>query len=926
MHTITRIEGWETGTFITKTGEDTASGTPTVQTSTVRTGSYALRCLQNGVSAQAALLTLTFNAGNGRPDPDAFAAVAIRVYVRFASLPDSTRQILSLRGVGPTNRTVLSLTATGLLSLDGTLGTTPLLLNTWYQIRVLYDSATGLVSLMLAADGEVSTLEFASVTAASAGTVIQLFLGQAVAAATYDMFVDDIVIEAAASVASIDFPVSGRIYGLPLSGNGTIDPNVGTWGLVGAATRWEACTAPDDGDTTAIQVSGSGSRRQMFFQSLPGGVTEPINAAQFEHIVRQTSAQNWDHSILIHSADTGNPLVLTELTTGSAGDLLTSYSHFRSMQQLSPFTAVPWTMIELLAMIVGVRCNPSGPVGIVRVTTVMTHIDVEDVPTPEFPGGSEVGSEVIPIEVAREAYCVAVTYDPGGLNETDLSGRLMTARPLRQEKDVLLRQYKASDTELEFADTEGDFIELNPASFLLDNAGDQNWFGKPMQIQITLGDEAIVNYKGFVIGADAQRATGNLQLANRFQQIFDRLPFANEMGRVISTTGKPGIGRSLFGEAAAPADGAWLTRVVLNGQSPFDSDIAARVETLTVLFQSAGPSAQFTIVGSVTGFKGVGNTANNFTANDGSFFINPLFWENEGVVAEKDTCSLRLVWRPTAGLRIIDALIEFLTDPRTCALTTANLDMDNFNSFKNTIADQQVANVNPAPASTALSRLVVDEPVPLLTYLLEFAMHAGSAMIERSDGRFALNSFVPLRVNLDDLPVLCKSDDLMALGISHLQVYNAYNFIYNRSEFFDQYLSGGRWPPDFNTSFDKYQRLIAAPGPQQFRGYSTSARGWIEVIAESLYQRYRDPARIYQARAKLARMDADLDTIYRIDSAGPNVTGPLVEPFVIERDVTGTLSVGMDLIEIRALTDECGDYLQYDNPAMGYDDPCWSYF
>jgi hypothetical protein len=166
----------------------------------------------------------------------------------------------------------------------------------------------------------------------------------------------------------------------------------------------------------------------------------------------------------------------------------------------------------------------------------------------------------------------------------------------------------------------------------------------------------------------------------------------------------------------------------------------------------------------------------------------------------------------------------------------------------------------------------------------------------------------------------------MALGIDHLDVYNVYNFEYNRSEMLDRYQSGGRWPVTFNDSFAKYQRLLPAPNALSFRGYDEGARAWIEIIAQSIYIRYQDPARTYSTKAKIQRMDTDLDTVFRIDSEGPTFEGPIVEPFVIQRNATGDLTVDQELLEVRILTEECGDFLWYDNPAMGYDDECWGYF
>ena len=376
MHTLTRIDGWELGTIIAKTA-DSSTGVPTVQTGTVRTGTYALQLLQNGVSPQALVYALTFTdtpaPGSGIPATTAFTAAAFRASVRFSVLPDSTRRILALRGVGPTDRTVVSLSSAGVLSLDGNVSSYTLAANTWYEITALYDGATGLVSLQVD-DGTGRDLVFSNIAAASTGTVTQFAMGQTAALAVYTMFVDDIAIEGAASVASIDLPAAGAVYGLPLNSNGLLSTDV--WIPFGAATRWECCTGPHDGDATYIAVSNAGIRRQSFVQTIPAQVVEPINAVQFQQVVRKSLGLTGHiNKILIAATNTSVVGSFSELTNNN-GDATNTYSITYRLKQLNPFTALEWLRTDLEAMVVGTYADPLDLGGFQRVSTVMAQVDV----------------------------------------------------------------------------------------------------------------------------------------------------------------------------------------------------------------------------------------------------------------------------------------------------------------------------------------------------------------------------------------------------------------------------------------------------------------------------------------------------------------------------------------------------------------------
>jgi len=925
-HVLTRIDGWELGTIIAKTA-DSSTGVPTVQTGTVRTGTYALQLVQNGVAPQALVYALTFTdspaPGSGIPATTAFAAAAFRAWVRFSVLPDSTRRILAFRGVGPTDRTVVSLSSAGVLSMDGNLGPT-LAANTWYEITVLYDSATGLASLQLDS-GTGRVLVFNNITAASAGTVTQLAMGQTAALAVYTMFVDDIAIEAAASVASIDFPAAGAVYGLPLQANGLLSTDV--WTPFGAATRWECCTGPHDGDTTYIAVSNAGERRQSFVQTIPAQVLAPINAVQFQQVVRKSAGLTGHlNRILIAATNTSVVGSFMELTDNN-GDGTPTYSITYRLLQLNPFTGDPWLVEDLVAMVVGTYADPLDLGGFQRVSTVMAQVDVG---VPAGGGGSDVpaGSDVVPVVEVREGYCVSVVFDPGGVQETDLSGYLTGSRPLRMEKDVLLRRYKANDGELEFADPASLFVETNPASFLRHPVDDRpDWFNKRVEVQAQFGNSVLVRFVGFVVDVTAERGVGRLTIANRFQALVDRPVRANTMGRLVSTLRFPGIGPAEILDLNAPDQGLFLGTIGGQGNGVAGLN-GPPAQTFTVNFLENGINTDFTVTGSVTGFEGRGRmelagswqSATGYLDIDprraGGDFKDPALGPKKG-----ETATFEVLWRPTPGQGIIGAIREFLLDPLGAGLTPADLALDTFTALEGTVHDQVLPNIG-APV---VPRLAATEG-NVLDALAAMVLHAGCSLFETSDARIGLASFMPRTVT--SIPLLCKSDDLMAAAVGHLPIYNEFAVLRTFDERNQKYTSGETWPPLVdNDSQVRYGRRLPAPSGLEFRGYDGSNEPWTKTVAQVLYERHKDPRTIFAVRTKIERLDAELDDVYRLDSEAPDIQVRFTDPAMISKSITGPLTVDMEVISTEVVSDgECPGFLALDDPGKGLDDPCWGLF
>ena len=374
-HNIVRIEGWEynfqTGTLM---GGDQSSGAgvSTVTSPHHGSGTYALQIAYSAVATNFVDLGIGF-ASTGRSSTAARTTVGYRVWIYITSLPAASAKIFSLIS-GATERSILQLSSTGHLILDGITGPSTLAVATWYEITGKYNSAsTGRVDVQIASDSLVRTVEFSNVTPTSNGTVTILRLGVNGSNQAWTCGYDDVCLEADAT--TLDYPPAGEVRAMALTADGAI---ADVWAITGAATRWEACNNPHDGDTSYIAVSNVGVRRQTFIQALPSSIDQTINAAQFNNVMRQTPGSGGACRIVIAPNNTSTVGDLTEIATDTA---TTVFGLRAACRQTNPFTSATWTHSALEAMVIGCYSNPNGAAEAHRQSTVITTIDVgADVP------------------------------------------------------------------------------------------------------------------------------------------------------------------------------------------------------------------------------------------------------------------------------------------------------------------------------------------------------------------------------------------------------------------------------------------------------------------------------------------------------------------------------------------------------------------
>ncbi len=206
---------WSSGFELNSTTADmeftTITGTATVQTSIVRSGTYAGSC---NPSASTAHFQYTFTNGT-----DSSAAVYIRAYIYFTVFPGSDAYILRFLNISPgaASMGVQFIASTSKLRLADSAGTAigsdsaTLSLNTWYMVELMQNDGT------TTAEARLDGSSFASSSSITAGNITPISLirfGISGANVTATAYYDDLAINDTSGSAQTSWPGSGKIVHL----------------------------------------------------------------------------------------------------------------------------------------------------------------------------------------------------------------------------------------------------------------------------------------------------------------------------------------------------------------------------------------------------------------------------------------------------------------------------------------------------------------------------------------------------------------------------------------------------------------------------------------------------------------------------------------------------------------------------------------
>ncbi len=277
--------GFEENDFITTMWTVIESpGSPTIQTTTKRSGTYAMRT--NQTTGIITHVRRSFSAA------DTAGTYSAEFCFYIVDLPDTLPVSIwiwgngnsSVNGSGPVHIKLITgpkLRITNTLTATDTDGTTTLSLNTWYctsQKVVLGDSPNGSIELRL--NGAVEATHSSTDTLDGANGISRIYLGAGslndTAPANFDIFFDDVRVNDETGTFQTDYPTVGsKIAGIFPSSDNTV-----TWTRNGAGctgTSNADCVndvpgTPDDATTYNNHTSASQVDR-LNDTSLPAEVT-----------------------------------------------------------------------------------------------------------------------------------------------------------------------------------------------------------------------------------------------------------------------------------------------------------------------------------------------------------------------------------------------------------------------------------------------------------------------------------------------------------------------------------------------------------------------------------------------------------------------------------------------------------------------------
>jgi len=226
------------------------TNSPTIQTTTVRSGTYAMRVNPAGATAN---LAYDFLASGGGTDN-----LFLRFYLRIASSTNALDDIFRIRdtaaavnvaGFRLNSDRTLELWDSGNVTQIGS-DSSALSVDTWYRIELKYEyhATTPTVT------GYIDGTSFATGTLVNLGNnnPNRILLG-AITATTCDLYFDDVAVNDSTGSFQNDLPGEGEI--IHLRPNATGDNNA--LGGLGATTNYQSVdeVTPDDGITTVSSLT-----------------------------------------------------------------------------------------------------------------------------------------------------------------------------------------------------------------------------------------------------------------------------------------------------------------------------------------------------------------------------------------------------------------------------------------------------------------------------------------------------------------------------------------------------------------------------------------------------------------------------------------------------------------------------------------------
>lgn len=241
--------GFELNSIASGVEWTTPMSTPSIQTSVVRSGTYAMNITSLSSTVQKGLAH-RFKSGNDN------GPFFFRQYFRFDTISSGTNRIIKIQDTGSTSRVWINLTNTGTLTLndeDGAIGSasSALTLNQWYRIEIKVDLTAAAGSHVV--EARIDGVQFAASSTRNISTgvaIITMGGNMAGEAQTQgNWYIDDVAINDSTGSFQNSWPGEGKIIHLKPNeagdSNGYLTQVGGDAGASNNFTRVDEVT-PDD--------------------------------------------------------------------------------------------------------------------------------------------------------------------------------------------------------------------------------------------------------------------------------------------------------------------------------------------------------------------------------------------------------------------------------------------------------------------------------------------------------------------------------------------------------------------------------------------------------------------------------------------------------------------------------------------------------
>ena len=336
---------------------EAVGGSPTVQSTTVRSGTYALQ-ITSLVSAtrQAARFVMAASAGNG--------PFFVRFYFRADTLPSAENTIHMWNSQQNYTTEVVRLTIDnlGVLRLydeDGQItGTTTLSTSTWYRVEVKIDRTPAAGSQIV--EGQVDGVVFATSSTRDLSETLWVFaLGgkvNAEAQTNGNWYFDDVAANDSGGSFETGYPGEGEVIHLRPSATGDNDVWTGTFADIDEVT-------PDDA-TTLISSNTSGDIEDVNIDATPVALAsdDTINVVHVGVRRNVSDATGGDpNAVLRIEASAGGTVEesanigVNNITWRTNSNDTIVYTYLLTLYDLPGASAAAWTKTDLDAAQIGVR-------------------------------------------------------------------------------------------------------------------------------------------------------------------------------------------------------------------------------------------------------------------------------------------------------------------------------------------------------------------------------------------------------------------------------------------------------------------------------------------------------------------------------------------------------------------------------------------